>query len=265
MVGISLKSVDHVRINSICYLVLWMFWIPQGKKENFWRNATSLSSLHSVSSNNTSGELQEIVTHFLNWLCSNLHYHFQLVSSDTNTFQTGGNNEENNPMSVEGNGPITENPPAYLPLKILGRYESHNYKSLALQRLTNVNPSVGKEWYKKKVHRTLIHTLTKAQHHNFRTHGPFDKAITTGRQGSRGWRFAIHRGQFIPCLWTPYRANNDQPPYIISRLLSSPLLHMHVFSSNLPSTGLAKNRAARWPAIRHSFTPEFTCHFAFLL
>jgi len=54
-------------------------------------------------------------------------------------------------MPVEGKGPITENPPAHLRLKILGRYESHNYKSLVLQGLTNVNPRVGKEWYKKYI------------------------------------------------------------------------------------------------------------------
>jgi len=52
-------------------------------------------------------------------------------------------------MPVEQNGPIAENPLAHLPLKILGRYESHDYKSLVFQGLTNVNPSVGKEWYKK--------------------------------------------------------------------------------------------------------------------
>jgi hypothetical protein len=91
----------------------------------------------------------------------------QLESSGINTFQIADNNEENNPMLIEGNGPISENPPAHLPLKILGRDENHNYKSLVFQRLTTVNPSVGKEWYK-KIHRKLIHTLTKAQQHNFR-------------------------------------------------------------------------------------------------
>jgi hypothetical protein len=96
---------------------------------------------------NTSSELREIVTHFLNSLCSNLQYHCQLVSSGINTFKIGDNNEENNPMPIEENGPITETPPAQLPLKILGRDESH--KSLVFQGLTNFNPSVGKEWYKK--------------------------------------------------------------------------------------------------------------------
>ena len=58
-------------------------------------------------------------------------------------------------MHIEGNVPITENPPAQLALKILGRDESHNYKSLVYQGLTIVNPSVGKEWYKKKIHRNI--------------------------------------------------------------------------------------------------------------
>jgi len=53
-------------------------------------------------------------------------------------------------MHIEGNDPITENPPAYLPLKILGRDESHNCKSLVFQGLKNFNPSVGREWYQKK-------------------------------------------------------------------------------------------------------------------
>ena len=57
-------------------------------------------------------------------------------------------------MHIEGNDPITENPPAYLPLKILGRDESHNCKSLVFQGLKNFNPSVGREWYK-KIYRTL--------------------------------------------------------------------------------------------------------------
>jgi hypothetical protein len=99
----------------------------------------------------------------LNSLCSNLQYHRQRVSGGINTFQIGDDNEENNPMPMKENGPITENTPTHLPLKILVRYESHNYKSLVFQGLTNVNPSVRKEWYqKKKTHRKLIHTLTKA-------------------------------------------------------------------------------------------------------
>ena len=114
--------------------------------------------------------------------------------------------------------------------------------------------------------RTHTHTHTdKSTKLQFQTHGPFDRAITTRGQRSRGWRFAIHTGQFIPCLWMPHRVNNDQSPYIISCLLSSPLLHMHVFNSTLPSTGPAKNRAARWPEICQAFIPEFTCHLALLL
>ena len=84
-------------------------------------------------------------SHSSNSLCSNLQCHCQLVSCGINTFQIGDNNEENNPMPMEENGPIIENPPANLSLKIFGRYESHNYKSLVFQGLTNVNPSVGNE------------------------------------------------------------------------------------------------------------------------
>lgn len=108
-----------------------------------------------------------------------------------------------------------------------------------------LTPAWERNGTKKKYTETLIHTLTKAKQHNFRSMDHLIKAITTGRQGSRGQRFAIHRGQFIPCLWMPHRANNDQPPYIISCLLSSLLPHIHAFSFTLPSTGLAKNRAAR--------------------